>query len=44
MAIGHGFDLEVSMTDFLLISGTLLFFVASVGFVALCARLMEEKG
>lgn len=30
------------MTDILLIIGILLFFVASGGFVALCARLMEE--
>lgn len=31
------------MTDFLFIIGILFFFVASGGFVALCARLMEEN-
>ena len=31
------------MTDLLFIVGTLLFFVASAGFVTFCARLMEEK-
>jgi len=31
------------MSDLLFVGGTLLFFVASGGFVALCLRLMEEK-
>lgn len=31
------------MTDLLFIGGTILFFIASDGFVRLCARLMEEK-
>lgn len=31
------------MSDLLFVAGTVLFFVASGGFVALCLRLMEEK-
>jgi hypothetical protein len=31
------------MTDLLFILGTVLFFVASGGFVAFCAQLMEEQ-
>lgn len=31
------------MTDLFLIAGAVLFFVASGGFIAFCARLMEEK-
>ena len=31
------------MTDLLFMLGAVLFFVASGGFIALCARLMEEK-
>lgn len=31
------------MADLLFVAGTILFFVASIGFIALCARLMEEK-
>ena len=31
------------MADLLFVTGTILFFVASSGFIALCARLMEEK-
>lgn len=31
------------MADLLFVVGTILFFVVSGGFMALCARLMEEK-
>lgn len=31
------------MADLLFLMGTVFFFVASGGFIALCARLMEEK-
>lgn len=31
------------MTDLLFVLGTILFFVASGGLMALCARLMEEN-
>jgi len=31
------------MTDLLFVLGAVLFFVASGGFVALCAQLMEEQ-
>lgn len=31
------------MADLFFILGTVLFFVASGGFIALCARLMEEN-
>lgn len=32
------------MADLLFILGTILFFIASDGFIRLCARLMEEQG
>ena len=31
------------MADLLFIIGTILFFIASGGFIVLCARLVEEK-
>lgn len=31
------------MIDLLLLMGAILFFVASGGFITLCARLMEES-
>lgn len=37
------FDERGVMTDLLFVLGTILFFVASGGLMALCARLMEEN-